>query len=168
MKWVNQAADAFKDNDLRYVAYLPDSAIWPLIEAIERDGFFDANLVSREEEAVGLLTGSWLGGRRGALICQTSGLANTFNALAGLSKPWGFPFVGIVSRRGDLGEHNLAQIPGGYNMPRLLDTIGIRNCTLDASRNVGDVVDMAINTAFSVEEPYIVLVEKDVTRGVDG
>lgn len=165
MAWESQITTALERNGVELVTYIPDSTIWPLVEETKNQDEFETYLVSREEEAVGVLSGGWLGGRPGALVCQTSGLSNTFNALGSLSKPWGLPFVGIVSRRGDLGEHNLAQVPAGYAMPELLDNIGIRNHQIDDSADVDSVVDMACKTAFQTEEPYILLLETTLTGG---
>lgn len=165
MDWVEQITEAFDEHDVHYVAYLPDSRIWPLVERLESDDRFDVQAVAREEEAVGMLAGAWLGGQRGALVCQTSGLANTLNALAGVSKPWGLPFVGVVSRRGGIGEHNLAQVPGGYAMPGILDEIGVRNHSLDGTEDVRRVTEMSARTAFSTEEPHVLFVERQLTEG---
>lgn len=165
MDWSEQITEALDEHDVDYVAYLPDSRVWPLIDRLESDDRFDVHLVAREEEAVGLLAGAWLGGRRGALICQTSGLANSLNALAGVSKPWGLPFVGIVSRRGGLGEHNLSQVPPGYSMPRILDDVGVRNHSLDGSEDVKRITELSIQTAFSTEEPHVLFVERQLTEG---
>ena len=165
MTWYNDAVDALADNGVEVVSYLPDSVVAPFVEALEADERFETVPVAREEEAVAVLSGAWLGGRRGALVCQTSGLANTFNALGSLSKPWGLPFLGIVSRRGDLGEHNLAQVPAGYGMPRILDEVGIRNGSLDENSDVERIVGMAAETAFATEEPYVLLAEATLTGG---
>lgn len=167
MSWDERVAEALDETDVTYVAYLPDSRVWPLVERLEDDDRFDVHLVAREEHAVGLLAGAWLGGRRGALVCQTSGLANGFNALAGVSVPWRLPFVGIVSRRGGLGEHNLAQVPPGYAMPRLLDAVGVRNRSLSGAEDVRKVTEMSARTAFSTETPHVLFVERELTA-VDG
>lgn len=163
MGWHDGALRALHEQEVELVSYLPDSVVGPLVDRVEADDRFETVPVAREEEAVAVLGGAWLGGRRGALICQTSGLANTFNALGSLNKPWGLPFVGIVSRRGGLGEHNLAQIPAGYGMPNLLDTLGIRNDPLDATTDVEQVVELAADTAFATEEPYILFAEPTLT-----
>ncbi|MFB6169563.1 MAG: hypothetical protein ABEJ06_00295 [Haloarculaceae archaeon] len=165
MAWIDDALAGLQASDVDTVAHLPDSVVGPLIERLVEDDRMETVLVSREEEAIGVLSGAWLGGRRGALVCQTSGLANTFNALGSLSKPWGLPFVGLVDRRGGLGEHNLAQTPAGYGMPDLLDTIGIRNHTLHEGVDVETYVEMAAETAFSTQEPYILLLEPTLTGG---
>lgn len=165
MEWYDHVIQGLKAKDVDFVSYLPDSTVWPLIKRIEADDDFKAVLVAREEEAIGVLSGAWLGGQRGALVCQTSGLANTFNALGSLTQPWGIPFVGIVSRRGNLDEHNLSQVPGGYGMPRMLDAMGVRNTTLDGSGNTREAVEMGARSAFSTEDPYVFLLENTLTGG---
>ena len=81
MTWSEDAAEALADAGVDLVAYLPDSKMDALISEVVEDDRFETVLVSREEEAVGVLVGAWVGGDRGALLCQSSGLANTFNAI---------------------------------------------------------------------------------------
>ena len=163
MTWEDQTISSLKSEDIDVVAYIPDTALSALVEGIENDDAFDAVPVAREEEAVGVLSGAWLGGRRGALICQSSGLANTFNALGSLSKSVRIPFLGIVTHRGGLGDHNLAHRPAEYPMPDLLDTIGIRNHPLHDADDVERRVAMAAQSAFSMEEPFVLLLEPTLT-----
>jgi len=159
-----QVRRAAVDGGVTTVGALPDGATASTIDALEAADGPGVVRVTREEQAVGIAAGAWLTGGRGMVVCQSSGLANAFNALGSLAVPWGLPFVGVVSRRGDLGEHNGSQVPGGYGMPRLLDTLGVRNHTLDATDVTGDgdverVVSRAAETAFSTEQPYVVLVD---------
>ena len=142
-------------------AYLPDTMVAPLADAVERETRLVR--VVREEAAVGVLAGAWIGGSDGVLICQSSGLANCFNALASLSVPARLPFLAVVTRRGDLGEFNLAQVPGGYNMPDLLDDVGVRNRVVEDPDRVAETVRMAGETAFSTRTPYVVLLDSTVT-----
>lgn len=167
MAWERDVADALAANDVELVAYLPDSAVSPLIDAVREDETFTTVELAREEHGVGVLSGAWLSHERGALVCQSSGLATTVNALASLSKPARIPFLGIVSRRGDLGEFNLAQVPFGYNMPGVLDEMGIRNASLESTANARRRVDMAAKTAFATEEPYVVMLETSLTGAKD-
>ena len=165
MTWDADAVGALAEGGVDLVAYLPDSVVASLVDRVEADGDVDAVRVTREAEAVAALGGAWLGGRRGALVCQSSGLANCFNALGSHVVPAGLPFVGLVTRRGDLGEHNLAQIPAGYNLPRLLDDLGVRNHAVEAGDDVASVVGMAVDTAFSTGQPYVLLLERTLTGG---
>ena len=54
-------------------------------------------------------TGAWMGGRRGAVLMQTSGFGTIPNALASLVVPYQIPAIMFVSERGTLGEFNLGQ-----------------------------------------------------------
>lgn len=164
MDWEAQAISSLKQTDIDLVAYLPDTALSTLIDRVESDDYFDAVPIAREEEAVGILSGAWLGGRRGALICQSSGLVNTFNALGSLSKSTRIPFLGIVTHRGGLGDHNLAHRPAEYPLPELLDTIGVRNHCLHDGVDIERRVEMGARSAFSMEEPYVMLLERTLTE----
>jgi sulfopyruvate decarboxylase TPP-binding subunit len=165
MNWTDDALEGLRAAEVDLVAYLPDSVVGPLAESAAETDWLETVLVAREEEAVGVLSGAWLGGRRGALVCQTSGLATAFNALGSLSVPWGLPFVGIVDRRGGLGEFNHAQVPAGYGMDDMLDTVGVRNGTLRDGDDVTDRVRLAAETAFDTQQPYVLLAEPTLTGG---
>lgn len=160
-EWFEDAAAAVHDLDVDVTAYLPDTMVAPMADAVERDT--RVVRVVREEAAIGVLAGAWVGGDRGVLVCQSSGLANCFNALASLAVPARLPFLAVVTRRGDLGEFNLAQVPGGYNMPDLLDDVGVRNRVVEDPDRVGETVRMAGETAFSTRTPYVVLLDSTVT-----
>lgn len=163
MNWVEQATEALADAGVDLVAYLPDSKMGELIDAVDADERFETVLVEREESAVGVLVGAWVGGKRGALLCQSSGLANTFNALGSLAVPARVPFLGLVTRRGNLGEFNIAQVPAGYNMDALLDDVNVRNATVTGRDELRETVTLAGESAFSTQSPYVVLIEQTVT-----
>ena len=167
MDWEREVVSALAANDVELVAYLPDGALSGLIERLNDDAGVRTVSVTREEEAVGILSGAWLAGINGALLCQSSGLATTLNDIGSLNKPARIPFLGLVSRRGDLGEFNLAQVPFGYNMGGILDEMGIRNTAVDVGDDVERRVDMAAKTAFSTEEPYVLRLEAALTGAKD-
>jgi len=167
MTWEGDVVDALAATDVTTVAYLPDSAVASLIDRIEAEDRFDAVRLSREEEGVGVLAGTWLGRGRGALVCQSSGLATTINAFASLSVPARIPLLALVTRRGDLDEFNAAQVPFGYGLAEVLDAIRVRNTSLEDPDDAGRRVGMAARTAFSTREPYAVLLESTLTGAKD-
>jgi sulfopyruvate decarboxylase alpha subunit len=167
MTWIDGVVSALQRNDVRRVAYLPDSALSGLIERVESNEPFEAVSLAREEHGVGLLSGAYLGGERGVLLCQSSGLATTINALSSLSKPTLIPFLAVVSQRGDLGEFNDAQVPFGYAVGDVLNCIGIRNRRLDVPETVERDVDLAAKSAFSTGEPYVLLLDATLTGAKD-
>src|SRR6266852_68081 len=79
--WARTLLDAFRSEDIRNLVFLPDTVMGRLLALAEEDQFFRLVGVHREEEAVGVLTGLFLGSERGAMLVQSSGLGNTLNAL---------------------------------------------------------------------------------------
>ena len=110
--WHEIVRATLKANDVKLVVYVPDRVFTPLIEALHADDFFTTFAATREEEAIGIITGAWMGGLRGAVLMQTSGFATIPNALASLVVPSQIPALIFVSERGTLGEFNLGQAHG--------------------------------------------------------
>lgn len=165
--WEEHVVTALKANNIELIAYLPDGALANLIDQMEADSAFTTVTVEREEAGVGVVSGSWLGHTRGALLCQSSGLATTINALGSLSKPARIPFLGLISRRGSLGEFNLAQVPFGANVGSILTALGFRHRSLETPANITRQIDLAAKTAFATEEPFFVLLEPLLTGAKD-
>src|SRR3972149_289603 len=124
--WSKHLADVLRRNDVRMFATVPDYIVSHVLEHLWADPECRVVTVTREEEGIGLLSGAWLGGRRGALLMQNSGLGNCVNALASLNVASQIPIVLVVSHRGDLGEFNPAQVPMGQAAAPILDALGIR------------------------------------------
>ncbi len=59
-----------------------------------------------------MLAGAWLGGVRGVLLMQSSGVGNCVNLLS-LVQECRFPLLMIVTMRGEWGETNPWQVPMG-------------------------------------------------------
>src|ERR1700709_2705831 len=111
--WHGIVLQALKRNDIRLVPYVPDRVLTTLIKSIHADPFFLTFPTAREEEAVGIVSGAWMGGMRGAILMQTSGFATLANVLASLAVPSQIPLIMFVSERGRLGEFNYGQSPVG-------------------------------------------------------
>src|SRR5436309_14966871 len=101
--WHEVVLQTLKRNDIRLVPYVPDRVLTTLIRNIHADPFFTAFPTAREEEAVGIISGAWMGGMRGAVLMQTSGFATLANALASLVLPYQIPLIMFISERGTLG-----------------------------------------------------------------
>jgi sulfopyruvate decarboxylase TPP-binding subunit len=108
--WHEIVLNTLKRNDVRLVPYVPDRVLTALIKNLHADPFFNVFPTAREEEAVGIVSGAWMGGMRGAMLMQTSGFATLANVLASLVVPSQIPLIMFVSERGTLGEFNLGQL----------------------------------------------------------
>ena len=114
MNWADIVIEKLKANRLEIICHVPDSVLSHIISETETDPFFTVVPLTREEEGVGILTGAYLGRKRGILLMQVSGLGNSVNALASLAIPYQIPFLILISQRGELGEFNPAQVSMGH------------------------------------------------------
>ena len=94
--WHGIVLQALKRNDIRLVPYVPDRVLTTLIKNLHADPFFTTFPTAREEEAVGIVSGAWMGGMRGAVLMQTSGFATLANVLASLAIPYQIPLIMFV------------------------------------------------------------------------
>lgn len=134
---------SLKESGVSFIVHIPDKILLHLIQDIEKDPFFKSVLVTREEEGVGVAAGAYLGGRRAALLMQSTGLGNMLNALTSLNIAHQIPLLIIMSIRGDLFEYNPADVPLGKSLKSIFDAIGVPYYTPDGSK-VPDTIRGAI------------------------
>src|SRR5260370_23636368 len=123
--WHDVVLQTLKQNDIRLVPYVPDRVLTTLIRNIHADPFFTTFPTAREEEAVGIVSGAWMAGMRGAVLMQTSGFATLANALASLALPYQIPLIMFASERGTLGEFNYGQSLVSRTMRPVLDSLAM-------------------------------------------
>src|SRR5437879_10755192 len=111
-RWQDELYDLLRRHNIAQFAYVPDAGHRILIDRSLADPGVHSVALTTEEEGVALLAGADLGGGRGVLLMQSSGVGNCINMLS-LIKGGGFPFLTLVSMRGDLGEGNPWQLPMG-------------------------------------------------------
>ena len=80
--------------------------------------------LTNEAEGPGLVLGATLGGKRAALLMQSSGVGNCINAL-GMVRECRFPLLMLVTMRGQVGEFNPWQVPMGQATPGALAAMGV-------------------------------------------
>lgn len=163
--WSAAIVEGLKANGIEFAAHVPDEVTARVLTLLEADPAFTVIPVTREEEGVAVLAGAWLGGRRGALILQGSGVGNAINALASLCVGSQIPLLLVISERGRLGEFNPVQVPLGRAMPSILEALGIQSFWIDATEQVRPVLDGAAELAFASSLPVAVLLPTTLTGG---
>ncbi len=163
--WHEIVLATLKSNDVRLIVYVPDRVLTPLIKALHEDAFFTTFACTREEEALGVLTGAWMAGMRGALLMQTSGFATLPNALASLTVPSQIPMIMFVSERGTLGEFNLGQVMVCNTMQPVLNALGIAHHTITRQDELAFIVDRSIKQAVATQAPVTFILSPLLTGG---
>jgi sulfopyruvate decarboxylase alpha subunit len=163
--WHEIVLTTLKENDVRLVVYVPDRVFTPLIRALHADTFFTTFAATREEEALGIVSGAWMGGMRGAVLMQTSGFGTIPNALASLVVPCQIPALIFVSERGTLGEFNLGQALVCKTMRPMLNSLAVENITITRQDELAFSIDRSIKQAVATQAPVTFILSPLLTGG---
>jgi sulfopyruvate decarboxylase alpha subunit len=162
--WARAVCAGLHASGCREVVYVPDNPLSHILSALDRN-YPDvrATMATREEEALGIAAGLYLGGARPVLMMQSSGLGNALNALGSLLLSYRIPALFIISMRGDPGEWNDAQVPMGRAVVPVLDAFGIQHLAIDRAEAAEDTVRAAAALAFGTRQPAACLLPRRLT-----
>jgi sulfopyruvate decarboxylase alpha subunit len=146
--WPDRIFDTLKAHGITQVALVPDAGHAQLIRRCLADPAMRVVTLTTEEEGVALLCGCWLGGAKGVLLMQSSGVGNCINMLS-LPALHRTPLPMIVTMRGDFGEFNPAQVPMGQATQAVLEAMGTLVRRADTPEDVAPAVDAVIRMAFN-------------------
>src|SRR5207302_4469941 len=94
-----------------------------VIAELERRGFYNGEM--REDAALGVAAGAYLGGRLPLVVMQNSGLGESLNALGSLHILYRIPALLLVTWRGYQGKDAPEHLVMGEVLPRLLELFGV-------------------------------------------
>ena len=163
--WHEIVLETLKRNQIRLAPYVPDRVLTPLIKALHADPFFTTFSTTREEEALGVVTGGWMAGMRGIVLMQTSGFATLPNVLASLAVPYQIPLIMMISERGTLGEFNIGQVMVCRTMRPILDSLAIEHHTVTRLDELEFVADRSIKQAIATQSPSALILSPLLTGG---
>ena len=135
---------------------MPDAGHRILIDRSLADPEVNAVALTTEEEGVALLAGADLGGARGVLLLQCSGVGNCVNMLS-LTRGGRFSLLALVSMRGDFGEGNPWQYPMGRATQPVLEAMGVICLRADDPEEAVRTVAAALTMVFQAGEAVAVL-----------
>jgi sulfopyruvate decarboxylase alpha subunit len=164
--WPDEVHALLKSAGVRQVAIVPDAGHARLIKLCEKDKSMRVVRLTTEEEGVALLAGAWLGGEKGVLLMQSSGVGNCINMLS-LPLACQFPLLMLVTMRGDFGEFNPAQIPMGNATPDVFEALGVIVKRASTADDVPEVVSGALRLAFNTYRPVAVLIAQRLLGAKD-
>lgn len=163
--WDEIIARTFKSNDVKLTTYVPDKVLTPLIKRLHADDYFTCFPTTREEEAVGIVSGAWMAGMLGAVLMQTSGFATLPNTLASLAVPYQIPLIMVVSERGTLGEFNSGQAMVCRTMRPVLDSLAMEHHTITRHDELEFIVDRSIKQAVATQAAVALILSPLLTGG---
>jgi sulfopyruvate decarboxylase alpha subunit len=154
--WQHDLYDLLRRHGITQFAYVPDAGHSILIDRSLADPDVHSIALTTEEEGVALIAGADLGGARGVLLMQSSGVGNCINMLS-LIKGARFPFLTLVSMRGDFGEGNPWQFPMGQATQPVLEAMDVICLRAERPEDVIPTVSAALTMVFKSGKAVAVL-----------
>jgi sulfopyruvate decarboxylase alpha subunit len=159
--WPKEIHGELRAAGVSVVGYVPDAGHKRLIDLCRADNSMAAVVLSTEEEGIGLAAGAWLGGKKCALLMQSSGVGNVINVL-GMVKECRFPLVTLVTMRGHQGEFNPWQVPMGQATRSVLEAMDTVVHCADTAEEIVPAVNAALRLAYGSYASVAVLIAQRI------
>ena len=159
MSWQNNLFEILKNEGISIFSYVPDAGHKVLIDRALLDDTIAAIPLTSEQEGIGIAAGAYLGGSKAVLLMQSSGVGNCINQLS-LIKHGQFPFLTIISMRGEFGEGNPWQYAMGEAVIPSLESIGVKCLKIYNQDDVSKTIQSALTMTFKAERSIAVLLSQ--------
>jgi sulfopyruvate decarboxylase alpha subunit len=154
--WQDQLYEALRRHGVTQFSYVPDAGHRVCIDRSIADKDVHSVALTTEEEGVALACGAHLGGAKSVLLMQSSGLGNCVNFMS-MVKNGRFPFLTILSMRGDFGEGNPWQIGMGQATKPILKAMDFIVLEVTKPEEVVPTVDAAANMVWKSGQAVAIL-----------
>ena len=159
INWQNKLFQILKKEKITIFTYVPDAGHKILIDNAIKDNSINAIALTSEQEGIGIAAGAYLGGSKAVLLMQSSGVGNCINQLS-LIKHGQFPFLTIITMRGEYGEGNPWQYAMGEAVIPSLNSIGVQCLRINNEDEVEYNIEAALTMVFKAERSVAVLLSQ--------
>lgn len=157
--WQKEAYNILIDADIQQISYVPDAGHSELIRMLSENESIECISLTTEEEGVPIACGAWLAGQRSVMLIQSSGVGNCINAFS-LLESCRFPFLTIITQRGEWAEFNQWQVPMGSKTQDCLELMGFLVYRVEHPDDVAPTIEAAIRMVFDGDQRIAVLLSQ--------
>ena len=157
-------ADELASCGVKLVASLPDNWLMDVIETIRRDQRFIHVPVNREESAIGLCSGAYMGAMGSAALMGASGFMTVIYALTKINYTYEIPLLLLATLRGAGGDHHKHHISNGLYLLPVLEAINMPYQIIDDPGDI-DLISRSYRYTRDYSRPMVVLFARDLLRG---
>jgi sulfopyruvate decarboxylase subunit alpha len=157
-------ADELAACGVRLVASLPDNWLMKLIQTIDHDRRFVHVPVNREESAVGLCSGTYMGAMGSAALMGASGFMTVIYAITKINYTYEIPLFLMLTLRGAAGDNHKHHISNGLYLRPVLDAINLPYQVIDDPDDIG-LISRSYRHTRTFSRPMAVLFTRDLLRG---
>lgn len=155
-----QLVAGLKRQGADFFVSVPCKLLGGVISLLEHDNEVTYLPANREEEALGLCAGGYLGGKTPVLVMQNTGIGTILSSLGSLGVYYQLPITMIISHRGSPGEPIGAQVPMGMAAKPLLETMGVPTFAFSNADDIGRVAAL-VSHARTAQRPVAGLLDFD-------
>ena len=145
--WQDRLYDQLRANGVDLFVYVPDAGHKQTINRAKADPDATAIALTNEAEGVPILAGYHLGGKKGVLLMQSSGVGNCVNQFS-LIEIGRFPFLTFIAMRGEYGEQNQWQFPMGRGVEPCLTAMGLHALKVSTEADLAAATQAGLDMAF--------------------
>jgi sulfopyruvate decarboxylase subunit alpha len=157
-------ADELASCGVKLVASLPDNWVMDVIDALKRDNRFVHIPVNREESAVGLCSGAYMGAMGSAALMGASGFMTVIYAITKINYTYEIPLFVMATLRGAAGDHHKHHISNGLYLLSVMDAINMPYAIIDRPDDI-PLISRVYRHTRTISRPMAVLFTRDLLRG---
>jgi sulfopyruvate decarboxylase TPP-binding subunit len=157
-------ADAVAECGVSLVASLPDGWITPLIAQFAGDARFRHVAVNREESAIGLCSGAFLGGVGAFALMGASGFLTCIYAVTKINYTYQIPLLIGITLRGRPGDGAKFHQSNGLYLEPVIATLGMPFVAVERGDDIPRLVT-AYRHSRVMARPVVVGFSREVLRG---
>jgi sulfopyruvate decarboxylase subunit alpha len=159
-----QIADELAGCGVKLVASLPDNWLMGLITGLDRDDRFVHVRVNREESAIGLCSGAYMGALGSAAVMGASGFMTVVYAITKINYTYEIPLFLLLTLRGEVGDHHKHHVSNGLYLRDVLDAIKMPYQVIAAPEDIASISRCYHHTRI-FSRPMAVLFTRDLLLG---
>jgi sulfopyruvate decarboxylase alpha subunit len=148
---------------VKMVASLPDNWVAELIEELDHDERFTHIPVNREESAIGLCSGAFMGAMGSAALMGASGLMTVIYAITKINYSYEIPMLILTTLRGAPGDHHKHHISNGLYLLPVLDAISLPYMIVNDPSEI-KMISRAYHHSRTFSRPVVVALTRDLLK----
>jgi len=149
--------------DVKLIASLPDNWIAELISELDRDDRVRHVPVNREESAIGLCAGAYMGGMGSVALMGASGLMTVLYAITKINYSYEIPLLLVTTLRGAPGDHHKHHISNGLYLQPVLNAISLPYMIINEPEDLGTIT-RAYHHSRTFSRPTVVALTRDLLK----
>ena len=153
--------DLLEEKGYNFFTGVPCSLFAGVTRILDREPRYGYVSAVREDSALGLAAGAYLGGRQPVVFMQNSGLGVSVNAIVSLNQIYDIPALLVVSWRGRGGDDAPEHLVMGAVMEDFLRLLNIPFALFEP-RTLERDVDELTRTMHATHKPVALVIPKGV------